>query len=377
MFRMWPKICLIILVICVMQANVSTANAMLSEAASLAISTAGGMLQEDDKKLEQEIIKDLSDDEQKQKLKKHIEETRPIIKDKSKFFNGVISPAFVWFMQKSPSFGNMIMGTVTSAYIMHYKSSLEDDADSDVLRKFEELREHNIDAGQGIFETLMDAMEPKYDNDTSSAVLITDGALLAAKGKQNYDRYTSSAAAIANVLEAAGIAMQSEDVGDICGNHIAENKQNKSNKSVNIDSVNNDSSDKANHISNAQVGNIRLGDTMISVNNKLGEPRKKTNKNGGEIDCEYAAMDVSYINNKTIGIAVDDKNITTPQGIHAGSSLQDVLNKYGTGYMLSQYNNLDLYEYEYTDDNSKKYYLRFAVKQDSGIVKYISIRYVD
>ena len=363
-----------------MQANVSTADAMLSEAASLAISTAGGMLQEDDKKLEQEIINGMSDDEQKQKLKKHIEKTRPIIKDKSKFFNDVISPAFMWVMQISPSFGNIIMGTVTSAYVMHYKSNLEDDADSEVLRKFEELRGHNIDAGQWIFETFMDVMD-HYGNDTSGAVLITDGALLAAKGKQNYDRFTSSAAAIASVLEAAGIAMQPEDIGDICGNHFKENKQNKENKkneqNSNNKNVNAGSSEKVNQMSNAQVGNIRLDEPMTSVNNKLGEPRKKTNKEDGKVDCEYAAMDVSYINNKAIGIAVDDKTISTPQDIHAGSFLQDVISKYGTDYMLSHYDDLDLYEYAYTDDNSRKYYLRFAVKQDSGVVKYISIRYVD
>ena len=59
-------------------------------------------------------------------------------------------------------------------------------------------------------------MTKTYDKDTSSAVVFTDAGLFAAKGKQQSNRYKSSAAAIATILEFAGIEMQPEDVGDIC-----------------------------------------------------------------------------------------------------------------------------------------------------------------
>ena len=388
MRKVWQSFFAVVITVCLVTTNLSVANAMLSEAASLAISAAGGILQEDDKKLEAAIIKGLANESEKQKLKKHIEDTRPMIREKSKFFNDVISPAFVWCMDVMPSVGNMLMGTVTSAYIMHYESKLEDKADSDVIKKFVELREHNIDAGQGIFEVLMDSMDPQYDKDTSKVTLITDATLILAKGKQNYDRYKSSAAAIATVLEAAGIAMQPEDIGDICTNkykNATQNNnvtQNKTDNNINTQPTTENKGTSKNvsnvsNLSNASVGNVRLDDSMKTVNNKLGNPKKQSDRESGKVRCEYATMDVAYLNDKVVGIAVDDKSISTPKGIHAGSKLQDILDAYGSDYMLSTYDDLDLYEYKYTDDNGKVYYLRFAVKQGSGLVNYISVRYVD
>ena len=386
--------------------NLSTANAMLSEAASLAITAAGGMLQEDDKKLEQDIIKGLSDDAQKQQLKVYVENTRPIIRKKSEFFNSVISPAFLWCMNTMPSVGNFLMGTVTSAYIMHYENQLEKNTDSDVLKKFIELREHNIDAGQGMFETLMDANDPQYDKNTSNTTLITDGTLIAAKGMQNYNRYKSSAAAIAAVLEAANIPMQPEDVGDICINQYVNSTNNKSvqlppsedatksskpktssqdnNKTESPpitqsapSSTNNDAVSLPRPTSNATLGNVNLGDSPAEAERSLGNPTKKTVKEEGKLRYEYPLMDVAYDYGAVVGMAADDASVSTPKGIHASSSLQEVLNKYGSDYMLSTYDNLDLYEYKFTDENKRPYLLRFAIRQDTGNVKYISIRYVD
>ncbi|MBQ7497605.1 MAG: hypothetical protein IJU00_07220 [Selenomonas sp.] len=88
-------------------------------------------------------------------------------------------------------------------------------------------------------------------------------------------------------------------------------------------------------------------------------------------------MDVAYDYGAVVGMAADDASVSTPKGIHAGSSLQEVLNQYGSDYMLSTYDNLDLYEYKFTDENKRPYLLRFAIRQDTGNVKYISIRYVD
>lgn len=97
------------------------------------------------------------------------------------------------------------------------------------------------------------------------------------------------------------------------------------------------------------------------------------------------SKDAAYLQNEVMSV-FDDKYVTqvkkghlqmAPMGLHAGSSLQEVLNVYGAGYMLSTYGDLDLYEYKYKDENQRAYLLRFAVKQNSGVVNYISIRYVD
>lgn len=130
-------------------------------------------------------------------------------------------------------------------------------------------------------------------------------------------------------------------------------------------------------VSNATLGNVKLGYSLAEAESSLGSPSKKTVKEKGKLRYEYPLMDVAYDYGAVVGMAADDASVTTPKGIHAGSPLQEVLNKYGSDYMLSTYDNLDLYEYKYTDDNQRPYLLRFAIRQDTGNVKYISIRYVD
>ena len=129
--------------------------------------------------------------------------------------------------------------------------------------------------------------------------------------------------------------------------------------------------------SNAMLGNVKLGDSLALAEKTLGEPTKKTEKEAGKLRYVYPLMDVAYDFGEVTGMAADDASVTTPMGLHAGSSLQEVLNVYGAGYMLSTYGDLDLYEYKYKDENQRAYLLRFAVKQNSGVVNYISIRYVD
>lgn len=126
--------------------------------------------------------------------------------------------------------------------------------------------------------------------------------------------------------------------------------------------------------SNAMLGNVKLGDSPAEAERSLGNPTKKTVKEEGKLRYEYPLMDVAYDYGAVIGMAADDASVSTPKGIHAGSSVQEVLNTYGSDYMLSTYDNLDLYEYKFTDDNQRPYLLRFAVKQGTGNVKYISIR---
>ncbi len=130
-------------------------------------------------------------------------------------------------------------------------------------------------------------------------------------------------------------------------------------------------------VSNATLGNVKLGYSLAEAESSLGSPSKKTVKEKGKLRYEYPLMDVAYDYGALVGMAADDASVSTPKGIHAGSSLQEVLNKYGSDYMLSTYDNLDLYEYKFSDENKRPYLLRFAIRQDTGNVKYISIRYVD
>ena len=139
----------------------------------------------------------------------------------------------------------------------------------------------------------------------------------------------------------------------------------------------NQTSDRNENMDFSSLGNVKLGDSLEVTNSKLGEATKKTVKDANKLRYEYPTMDVAYDYGRVIGIAADDKNIKTSKGIHAGSSIQDVFSNYGKNYTLSTYDDLELYEYTYKDDTSRDFILRFAVRQGSGVVKYISIRYAD
>lgn len=231
---MRKKIVALFTSMCILSANCTPANAMLSEAASIAINAVDGMLQEDDKKLESDILNIISNENEKEKLKTYIEKTRPLIKEKASFFNSTISPVFVWITYQSPALGNMLISTVLSAYIWKYKNELEDDNDTEAIKKFAELREHNIDAGQGIFEKHIELFVAPVDKDKSDLGLITDAGLMAMNAKQFYDRYESSAAAIAIVLEAVGVPMEQCDLADICSTKFTDNKS-KNEKNISND----------------------------------------------------------------------------------------------------------------------------------------------
>ena len=380
---MLKKICCLLVAICMVITYIPTANALVSETADLLINVADGALQTDDQKLVDEILTKLSDDKEKQKLKDYIEKTRPIILDKSQIFHKVLSPAFAWISKKSPTVGNLLAQGVLNAYIIHFESTLED-TDSEVLKKFAELREHNIDAGKDIFVLFVECFIVPKDKEDNNMII----AFEAGTQYENYsiliNKYNSSAAAIAEVLEAAGIEMRPEDVGDICSNDYKDAKNNKTTKNSNdkVTGTKNNSASgsvQKNNSSNdnASLGKVKLGDSIEATDRKLGEATKKTTKEANKLRYEYSTMDVAFDFGKVIGIAADDKSVKTSKGLHAGSSLQEVLDTYGKDYILSNYDNLDLYEYKYKDEKGKDYILRFAVQQGSAIVKYISIRYAD
>ena len=180
---------------------------------------------------------------------------------------------------------------------------------------------------------------------------------------------------IKEIGDTLGVRMTLDKIESADANSVSQTTPKKEN-SINQESRRKESLDMS-PLGNSSLGSVTLGDSIEATNSKLGEATKKTVKEANKLRYEYPTMDVAYDYGRVVGIAADDKNIKTSKGIHAGSSLQDVFNNYGKNYILSNYENLELYEYTYKDDTNRDYILRFAVKQGSGVVKYISIRYAD
>ena len=67
----------------------------------------------------------------------------------------------------------------------------------------------------------------------------------------------------------------------------------------------------------------------------------------------------------------------TKRGLHQGSNLQEVIDTYGKNYLKSQYENLILYEYKFTDTKNREGIVRFAINNTTNIVEYISVRIPD
>lgn len=126
------------------------------------------------------------------------------------------------------------------------------------------------------------------------------------------------------------------------------------------------------------LGNIPLGLVESDVKKLLGKAEKIEQRSSGKTVYHYNnnGYDVICKEGRVIGLVSDSPQITTEAGIHTGSNLQDFLQKYGTNYTLSNYDGLDLYEYN-GNNQGKKIILRFAVKPDTKKVNYISLRYAD
>ena len=358
-------------------ANIAPAEAVISETADLAINAAQGLMQTDDEKLEREIINGLQNPAEQENLQNYIEKTRPIIQKKTKFFQGTITTA-LYFMDKIPLVGGMAKSATLTAYMTMYERDLEKLADSDVTKKFAELREHNIDAGQGLFEVYFDFMYKQYDKDASKTVVAADATLLAAKGKQQSDRYKSSAAAIARVLESAGIEMLPEDVGDICSrsekNSVPSSPPAQT-QQKNVEKVEQPSSIKAdNEIS---IAGVSLGDSINSVNKKFGEPTKKDVAPTGFSRCSYGNKFAADYNHDAAACLISySSDFSTSRGIHVGSTVQNFISAYGEDYSIYRANGLEMYEYR-SNFAGKDIITRFAVKEGKNLVEYISIRYAD
>lgn len=123
-----------------------------------------------------------------------------------------------------------------------------------------------------------------------------------------------------------------------------------------------------------ELGAICLGDNISKVQRTLGREKLKENRKNGYEFYSYNTMEVGIKNNKVMALVSNGKSVVTKRNIREGSSLNEVLAAYGKDYLLTDFENLNLYEYNYDVNNNSKAILRFAVNKASQKVDYISLR---
>ena len=121
------------------------------------------------------------------------------------------------------------------------------------------------------------------------------------------------------------------------------------------------------------LGGMDLDEEVAVMFDKLGKEKSYENDSNGYAFYQYDGMKVGVKNGCVKAFVSDGANCSTKRGIHEGSTLQDVLNAYGSDAMRSSYDNLELYEYNFKSLTGEDGILRFAINS-KGVVDYISVR---
>ena len=124
---------------------------------------------------------------------------------------------------------------------------------------------------------------------------------------------------------------------------------------------------------NFSLGGVDIGDSEKDVHDWLGKELEITDpQRSGHLRYNYPDMEVVITNGRVSGFVSRTDRVYTKQGIHQGSTWQEVSNIYGAiPYAESEYDGAVLKEYLYEIDG-QECLLRFAIKQ--GVVEYISGR---
>ena len=119
---------------------------------------------------------------------------------------------------------------------------------------------------------------------------------------------------------------------------------------------------------------VRLGDLTASFVGKLGQPRKQSQQQDG-LSYDYGDIEVIVGNqNSVVNVLTDQAAVMTRRGIHPGSTLAEVKAAYGDGFIKTEINGLELYEYTFAPTSNNAQVLRFAIKSGTSIVNYIGYR---
>jgi len=123
------------------------------------------------------------------------------------------------------------------------------------------------------------------------------------------------------------------------------------------------------------LGNLTIHDREDKVQSIFGNPISSSNENNSR-RLKFKDIEVVLRQGKVSALVSLSSAVTTPRGIHEGSSIQEVFDKYGTNYKKTSYGDETLYEYVIQSSEGRSCYLRFAINDSNGKVAYISVRFV-
>ena len=359
------------------------AEASFSDMIEMGWQAAKGAVQEDDEKIAKEIAEIvLSNPTERERLREYVMQTRAVISNETSYFKDTVLSG-IMLARKIP-FGD---DAIFEGYVWKYENALEKDANTNVLKRFAELRGHAVDACSDIADLFIStAIEHEEDGVGTAGIVMK-----MANYKQMRSRYESAANAIGFVLAAAGMEMEPVDDGNIFGfdNHprvnqpplsiFEENSEEAAETEGNYVEAAKEQPEPAAEWSEAEntaedlaLHNIAIGDSVDAIFQRMGASQRREKKNNRTI-YYYPAVEIYSENGQVTALVSNSPAAETPKGIHEGSLLQEVLSAYGNDYMKSQYDNLELYEYENTGRNGRSVIMRFAINS-SGCVDYISIR---
>lgn len=125
------------------------------------------------------------------------------------------------------------------------------------------------------------------------------------------------------------------------------------------------------------LGKLTIGDDMEKVRAILGNPQSSRLNEYGSTVYKFDTMEVVFQQeNKVIALVSESSAVSTPRGIHDGSTAEEVFTAYGNNYNQSSYGGFKLYEYNVISKDGRSCILRFAVRENDAIVDYISMRAV-
>lgn len=123
------------------------------------------------------------------------------------------------------------------------------------------------------------------------------------------------------------------------------------------------------------LGELTIDDRAEKVTSKMGKAGSSSTDSDGGQRLKFKDAEVVIKNGKVSALVSFSPAFKTPRGIHEGSSVQEVLDKYGTGCMKTAFGDQTLYEYAVTSADGTPCLLRFAINNSNGKVDYISERF--